>query len=47
MLDLEEPGQVVCLVLHEADEASVQLLVALDLVLELTLLVPVQFFIGN
>ena len=30
--------------LHKADEASIQLLVAFDLVLELTLLVPVQLF---
>ena len=44
MLDLEEPGQVICLVLHKANETPVQLLVAFDFILELALLVSVQLF---
>ena len=42
MLDLKESHQVVCFKEHQANKASVQLLVALDLVLKLTALVPVE-----
>jgi hypothetical protein len=41
VLDLQEAGQVVCLVLHQSNETPVQLFVAFNLVLELTLLITV------
>lgn len=42
VLDLEEARQVIGLKQHQPDETAVELLVAFDLVLELTALVPVQ-----
>jgi len=42
VFDLEESHEVVCLEQHQANEASVELLVALYLVLELTANVPIQ-----
>ena len=39
VLDLQEARQIVCLVLHQSNEASIELLVAIDFVLELAFLV--------
>jgi hypothetical protein len=44
MLDLQESHQVVSLEEHEADKASIELLVALNLILKLTAHMPVQLF---
>ena len=42
VLNLQESGQVVRLMLHESDKASIQLLVSFNLVLKLALLMPVK-----
>lgn len=45
MLNFQEARQIVCLVLHQSNKTSVELLVAIDLVLELALLVPEKLFL--
>ena len=41
VLDFQEARQVICLMLHESNEAPIQLLVSLNLILKLTLLVSI------
>jgi hypothetical protein len=43
VLDLQESGQIVGLVLHQPDEASVDLLVSIIFILELALLIALEF----
>ena len=45
VLDLQEACQVVCLEQHQSNEAPIELLVALDLVLELAALVPIELLL--
>lgn len=43
VLDLQESGKIVGLVLHQPDEASVDLLVSIIFILELALLIALEF----
>ena len=45
VLDLQEASQVIRLEQHQSYEAPIELLVALDLVLELAALVPVELLL--